>query len=67
MDADLKSLEIKVEALVQLCQRLREDNQHLRQQLASSMSTSKRLEEKVGSATTRLEALLAQMPVQDDA
>ncbi|MES2561376.1 MAG: hypothetical protein V4637_01485 [Pseudomonadota bacterium] len=67
MDADLKSLETKIGELVQLCQRLREDNQHLRQHLAAAVSTTKRLEEKVDIATTRLESLLAQMPAQDEA
>ena len=67
MDADLKSLENKLNELVEVCHRLREDNQHLRQQLASAVNQGKRLEEKVNAATTRLETLLAQIPAQDDA
>ena len=67
MDADLKSLESKIAQFVELCQRLRADNQQLRQQLASAVSQSKRLEDKVNTATARLENLLAQMPAQDDA
>ena len=67
MDAELKSLEAKVGQFVELCQRLREDNQLLRQQLASAVSQSKRLEEKISSATSRLETLLAQMPADEDA
>jgi cell division protein ZapB len=67
MDADLKSLESKIDALVELCQRLREDNQQLRQQLAAAVSASKRLDDKVNAATVRLESLLAQLPVQDEA
>lgn len=67
MDADLKSLENKINEFVELCHRLREDNQHLRQQLASAVNQSKRLEEKVNAATARLETLLAQIPAQDDA
>ena len=67
MDAELKSLETKINLFVELCHRLREDNQQLRQQLASATSQSKRLEEKISSATLRLETLLAQMPAQDDA
>jgi cell division protein ZapB len=67
MDADLKSLESKIAQFVELCQRLRADNQQLRQQLASAVSHGKRLEDKVNTATTRLETLLAQMPAQDDA
>ena len=67
MDADLKSLESKIAQFVDLCHRLRADNQQLRQQLASSVNQAKRLEEKVNTATARLETLLAQMPAQDDA
>ena len=67
MDADLKSLENKIAQFVELCQRLRADNQQLRQQLASAVSQAKRLDDKVNTATARLETLLAQMPAQDDA
>ena len=67
MDADLKSLETKIAQFVELCQRLRADNQQLRQQLATAVNQAKRLEDKVNTATTRLETLLAQMPAQDDA
>jgi cell division protein ZapB len=65
MEAELKSLEAKVGQFVELCQRLREDNQQLRQELASAVSQSKRLEEKISSATSRLETLLAQMPPEE--
>ena len=67
MEADLKSLEGKIAQFVELCQRLRADNQQLRQQLASASNQVKRLEEKVNTATARLETLLAQIPAQDDA
>lgn len=66
MDAELKALEAKIQQFVELCQRLRADNQQLRQQLASALSQQKRLEEKISSATARLETLLAQMPAEDD-
>ena len=67
MDAELKALEGKIERFVEFCQRLRADNQQLRQQLAAAMSQSKRLEEKITAATGRLETLLSQMPAEDDA
>jgi cell division protein ZapB len=67
MDADLSALESKIDQFVELCQRLRSDNQELRQQLAAAVSQSKRLEEKINTATARLESLLAQIPAQDDA
>jgi cell division protein ZapB len=67
MDTELKSLEDKIGQFVELCQRLRADNQQLRQELASAVNQSKRLEEKISSATTRLEILLSQIPAEDDA
>jgi cell division protein ZapB len=65
MDADLKSLEQKLGQFVELCQRLRADNQQLRQQLASAMSDNKQMSEKIGTATDRLESLLQQIPEED--
>jgi len=62
MEAELKSLEQKINQCVDLCQRLRVDNQQLRQQLASVLSQVHHLEEKIGGATTRLESLLNQIP-----
>ena len=67
MDAELKSLEAKLMQFVELCHRLRADNVELRQQLASSVSHNRRLEEKIGTATVRLEALLNQIPAEDEA
>ncbi|MGZ5092626.1 MAG: hypothetical protein ACXWCY_11515 [Burkholderiales bacterium] len=67
MDTELKSLEDKIGQFVELCHRLRADNQQLRQELASAVNQSKRLEEKISSATTRLEMLLSQIPAEDDA
>jgi cell division protein ZapB len=65
MDGDLKSLEQKLGQFVELCQRLRADNQQLRQQLASAMSDNKQLNEKIGTATNRLENLLNQIPEEE--
>jgi cell division protein ZapB len=65
MDAEFKSLERKLHQFVELCQRLREDNQQLRQQLASAMSDNKQLADKIGTATNRLESLLEQIPEED--
>lgn len=67
MDQELKSLEMKLGQFVELCHRLRDDNQELRQQLASAVDQSRRLEEKISTATTRLETLLRQMPAEDEA
>jgi cell division protein ZapB len=65
MDMEIKSLENKIEQFVELCQRLRADNQQLRQELASAITQSKRLEEKINMATARLEMLLSQIPAED--
>ena len=62
MKAELTSLDDKISQLVQLTQKLRKDNSELRQNLASAQSETKRLAEKVNTATVRLETLLAQIP-----
>ena len=62
MDAELRSLEDKVNQVAALCQRLRSDNHDLRQQLAAALNDNKQLAEKIGVATTRLESLLTQLP-----
>ena len=63
----MKALEGKLTQFVELCQRLRADNVELRQQLASAVTRSKRLEEKIDAASTRLEGVLTQIPAEDDA
>ena len=65
MDAELKSLEGKINQFVALCQRLRTDNQQLRQQLAAIQNENKQLLDKVDDARTRLESLLAQIPEEE--
>jgi cell division protein ZapB len=65
MEADLKSLERKLDQFVELCQRLRADNQQLRQELAAAMSDNKELNDKIGTATNRLESLLQQIPEEE--
>ena len=62
MDAELRSLEDKVNQVAALCQRLRSDNHDLRQQLAAALNDNKQLAEKIGVATARLESLLTQLP-----
>ncbi len=62
MEAELKSLENKLSQLVNLCQQLRAENHQLRQEVATALSANRKLEDKIGGATTRLEALLQQLP-----
>lgn len=62
MEAELKSLEEKIQEVVQVCQHLRVDNHNLRQQLATSINENKQLTCKIDSAKKRLEGLLKQLP-----
>lgn len=62
MEAELKSLEQKINQFVEVCQRLRTENQHLRQQVAAALDENKHLEDKINNATKRLESLLDQIP-----
>jgi cell division protein ZapB len=62
MEAELKSLENKLAQFVKLCQQLRAENYQLRQDVATALNTNRQLEDKIGGATQRLEALLQQIP-----
>lgn len=66
MESELKSLEAKLGQFVELCQRLRADNQQLRQELATAVDQSRRLEEKINAATSRLETLLTHIPADEE-
>ena len=66
MEAELKSLAAKIDQLVALCQRLRVENQRLRQELATTTSQNKLLNDKVNGAKVRLESLLAQIPEEGE-
>ena len=62
MEPELTHLEEKLAQLVQRLQALRAENRELRQQLAARTDENARLGEKLGSARTRIEALLKQIP-----
>jgi cell division protein ZapB len=62
MEAELNSLDAKITQLVQVCHRLRTDNNELRQQLAIAQNQNKQLTEKIESARARLESLLTRIP-----
>jgi cell division protein ZapB len=66
MESELKALEDKIQQFVRVCQQLRSENIHLRQQLATATSENTRLAEKINAAADRLEALLAQFPKGDE-
>ena len=62
MEAEINSLDEKVQQLALLCQRLRKDNSQLRQQLAAARDENQRLSKKIGTVTNRLEALIEKIP-----
>jgi cell division protein ZapB len=62
VEAEFNSLEAKVAQFVSLCERLRAENDDLKQQLAAARSDAKRLHEKIDAAKVRLEGLLSKMP-----
>jgi cell division protein ZapB len=62
MQTEMKSLEDKVEQIVEACIQLRTENTQLRQQLAAAQNDNKRLSDKIQGAHTRLETLLESVP-----
>jgi len=62
VDSEFSTLEAKVAQFVTLCERLRQENVVLRQQLVSAENDSKRLSEKIDSAKAKLEHLLSRLP-----
>jgi cell division protein ZapB len=66
MEAELNTLDDKLSQLVQLCHRLRNDNNELRQDLAAAQNQNKQLTDKIESARQRLEILLSRIPEDGD-
>ena len=62
MQAELDALESKLARLVHLIKHLREENHHLRQELAQALSQSRQSHDKIDSVRSRLERLLTQLP-----
>jgi cell division protein ZapB len=62
MEQELDDFESRLNHFVQLFQRLRSENNELRQQIAVKTDDAKRLEEKLDAARVRVEALLKQIP-----
>lgn len=65
MEKDLEALANKIAEMVQIVAKLREENQQLRQQLATKTDENTRLNEKIETATGRLEAVLAKIPEKE--
>ena len=62
MDAEFATLEEKIRQTALLCQRLREENRDLRDQLAALQGDRRLLAQKIDGARSRLESLLSQIP-----
>lgn len=62
MEKEFQDFESKLSHFVSLFQRLRSENNELRQQLAAKTDEMRRLEEKLDQARQRVEGLLKQLP-----
>jgi len=62
MEQELVDFEARLNHFVQLFQRLRSENNELRQQIALRTDEARRLEERLEEARSRIEALLRQIP-----
>lgn len=62
MQNELESLAQKIQLVTELCQRLRRENQNLRQELAAAQQKAKLLSVKVNSAKARVENLIDSLP-----
>ena len=58
----MDALEGKLAQLIQVSGKLRSENQHLRQELAHALSSSRQYSDKVESAKSRLKKLLTTLP-----
>jgi len=65
MQVEFEALEHKLTQLVQLSSRLRAENHKLRQELVIALSYSKQCDDKITGAQSRLEHLLASLPVEE--
>jgi len=62
MDKELASLAQKIQLVTELCQRLRKENQSLRQELAAAQQKAKLLSVRLDSAKARVENLIDSLP-----
>lgn len=62
MNAPLDSLEDKIDSVLALCERLREENRVLRTQLAALEGVNQALTTTIDASRTRLEALMERLP-----
>ncbi len=64
MDKELASLAQKIQLAAELCQRLRRENQNLRQELAAAQQKVKQLNTRLDTAKARVETLIDNLPAQ---
>ena len=64
MLSELDSLEQKLHQLVQLNQRLRDENLQLRQHVASALNEQRKRQDKLDQAAARLERLINKLPTE---
>lgn len=62
MDDDLQTLEDTLEQFIALCQRLKTENSHLRQELAQAQDTARQLKDSVLLAGDRLQSIMQKLP-----
>ena len=62
MQKGLESLAQKIQLAAELCQRLRKENQNLRQELAASQQKVKLMNAKLDAAKARVEILIDSLP-----
>ena len=65
MQEEFEALELKLNQLVQLTAHLRAENHKLRQELATALSLCTQSDGKISSAQSRLEHILASLPVNE--
>ena len=64
MDKELAALAQKIQLAAELCQRLRKENQNLRQELAAAQQKVKLMSTKLDQAKSRVESLIDSLPAQ---
>ncbi|MEW5904654.1 MAG: hypothetical protein AB1722_09985 [Pseudomonadota bacterium] len=64
MQSELDALEQKLQQLLQLNQRLRAENQQLRQHVAAALNEQRKRQDKIDQAAQRLERILDQLPAE---
>lgn len=67
MEAELNSLDDRIQQLIRVAERLRTENGELRQQLAASLNEGKQLRDRMTAARLRLEGVLTRLPPDGEA